>query len=128
MSQPLSLTLALTLALPLAATSLSGCGQGPGHPKEISTKEVATGVAEIFKAAKPETRQLALDISAAIEKQDFPGAWEKLQILAQVPDLTDSQKEFVASSTAAVGAEVNKAEAAGDEAAKQAMEFHRANK
>lgn len=124
----LNRTLAFCLACSLLPIVLTGCGDGPGHPKEISTKEVATGVEALFKSATPENRQLAIDIAAAIEKQDFTTAWDKLQTLSAQPGLTDPQKEFVASSTAAVGAEVNKAEAAGDEAAKAALEFHRANK
>lgn len=121
-------TTALLLALAVVPLSLAGCGKGAGLPKEISTREVETGVAAIFKTATPETRKLAEEVVAAIQKQDFPTAWEKLQTLGQQPGLSDSQKEFVASSTASVATEVRKAEASGDEAAKQALEFHRANK
>jgi hypothetical protein len=118
----------LVTSLALAAFVGTGCGPGAGLPKEVTTQEVESGVTELFKTAKPEARKLAEEIAEAIKKQDFTSAWDKLHTLAEQPGLTDPQKSFVASSTASVGAEVNKAEATGNEAAKQALEFHRANK
>ena len=118
----------LVTTLALATFVGAGCGPGPGLPKEVTSKEVESGVTEIFKTAKPEVRKLAEEVAEAIKKQDFTSAWDKLHTLGEQPGLTDPQKSFVASSTASVGAEVNKAEAAGDETAKQALEFHRANK
>lgn len=123
--RPILVATALAALLALGGT---GCGNPDGHVKAVTTKEVEVGVEGIFKTAPAETRQLAIEVADAIRKQDYPTAWEKLQTLGGHTGLTPDQREFVASSTAAVGAEVQKAEAAGNEAAKQALEFHRANK
>lgn len=120
-------TFLLPLALALSVTALSGCNR-PGLPKEISTQEVQTGVAGLFQSAPASAKQLANEVAEAMKGQDFPTAWTKLQLLAQEQGLNGAQTEFVTSSIAAVGAEVHKAEEAGNEEAKKALEFHRANK
>lgn len=121
-------TLPTLLALATALAVTTGCGPGAGLPKEISAQEVESNVTAIFQSAPAETRKLAEEVADAIQKQDFTTAWDKLQALGEKTGLTDAQKAFVASSTASVGAEVNKAGAAGDEKAQEAIEFHRANK
>lgn len=114
----------------LAAFALlgGGCGESSTPLQEISTQEIVGNVPGVFDGAPAEVRQLAADVVAAIEQQDFTTAWDKLQVLGGREGLTDAQKEFVAESLASVGAEVQKAEEAGNEAAQQALQFHRANK
>jgi len=105
----------------------SGCSSEKAPP-EISTSQIVSGAPDVFKGATAETQKLAADAVEAIGKQDFTTAWEKLQTLNATPNLTEPQKEFVAASIASVGAEVNKAEESGNEAAQEALKFHRANK
>lgn len=118
------------ILLPLVAACLvftAGCGKD-APPPAVAVDQIAAGVPEAFKGAPPAVQTLVKEIVDAIGQQDFPTAWDKLQELNARPGLNDAQKEFVAGSIASVGAEVNKAENTGDEAAKQALEFHRANK
>ncbi len=110
-----------------AVLLVSGCSKEQAAP-EISTADIVAGAPEAFKGAPADVQSLAAEIVAAINSQDFPTAWGKLQILNDTPNLSDPQKEFVAASIASVGAEVNKAEEAGNEAAQEALNFHRANK
>lgn len=116
------------LLLAAACVAFGACSREGAAPKAISTQEVSGNVPEVFKGAPPAVRQLAAEVVDAIGKQDYAAAWEKLQTLNARPGLTDAQKEFVASSIASVGAEVQKAEATGNEAAQEAMKIHRANK
>lgn len=117
-----------TLALALASALLApGCSREKA-PADITTAQIVAGAPEAFKGAPADVQKLAAEITDAIGKQDFPTAWDKLQSLNSQPNLTDAQKEFVASSITSVGAEVNKAEASGNEAAQEALKFHRANK
>jgi len=117
-----------TLCLAALAATLPACEREAKQPGALTNEQITGSVPEVFKGADPETRQLAADVVDAIGKQDYPTAWAKLQELNGRPGLTDAQKEFVASSIASVGAEVNKAEETGNEEAQQALEFHRANK
>lgn len=106
----------------------AGCGESHKQPAAITTQQVAAGVPEAFKGAPAEVQTLVADIVKAIGEQDYPTAWDKLQTLNARPGLSDAQKEFVASSISSVGAEVNKAEESGNEAAQEALKIHRANK
>lgn len=116
------------LVLAAAAATLSACEREAKQPEALTSEQITGSVPEVFKGADAESRQLAADVVDAIGKQDYATAWAKLQDLNARPNLTDAQKEFVASSIASVGAEVNKAEESGDEAAQEALQFHRANK
>lgn len=111
-----------------AILAFAGCGDSAKQPKAISTQQVVAGAPDAFKGAPAAVQTLAAEIVEAINKQDYPTAWDKLQTLNAQPGLTEPQKEFVASSISSVGAEVNKAEASGNEAAQEALKFHRANK
>ncbi|MBL9126232.1 MAG: hypothetical protein JNL97_01235 [Verrucomicrobiales bacterium] len=106
---------------------VSGCGK-ESLPPQVSTAQVVAGAPEMFKGAPADVQKLAAEAAEAIGKQDYPTAWDRLQTLNATPNLTDAQKEFVASSVAAVGAEMNKAEETGNEAAQEALRIHRANK
>lgn len=121
MRTPLALLAVLVLAL------ASGCSKELPAP-EISTAQIVAGAPEAFKGAPAEVQTLAAEAAEAIGKQDYPTAWDRLQTLSGTPNLTDAQKEFVAGSIATVGAEMNKAEESGNEAAQEALRIHRANK
>lgn len=119
------------IALPLvfAVPGLTGCGGGESEPPPaISAEEISGNVPDVFKGASAEVRELATAVVEAIANQDFTAAWGHLQDLNLKPGLTDEQKDFVAQSIASVGAELQKAEEAGNEAAQRALQFHRANK
>ncbi len=119
--------LLVSVASALILAAASGCSKEEVVP-ELTANEVVSGAPEAFKGASAEVQKLAADAAAAISNQDYPTAWEHLQALNSNANLTDAQKEFVAASIAAVGAEMNKAEEAGNEAAEEALRFHRANK
>jgi hypothetical protein len=106
----------------------SGCSEDPKHLPELSIDQIAQGAPEAFRGAPAEIGQLAADAANAIAAGDHATAWDKLQTLQGAPDLTPSQRDFVAQSIASVGQALQEAEAAGQEAAQQALEFHRANK
>lgn len=122
-----SLLPSLLLAAGLAWVA-AGCGDSAKQPPAISTQQVAAGVPDAFKGAPAAVQTLVAEIVKAIDEKDYPTAWDRLQTLNARPGLTDAQKEFVASSIASVGAEVNKAEETGNEAAQEALRIHRANK
>lgn len=117
-----------SLAVVVLSLALAGCEKPAAQPKEISSAQIVGSAPEVFKGAPQEVQQLASDVVEAINKQEFTTAWDKLQELNTKPGLTDAQKEFVAESISSVGAEVQKAEGSGNEAAQKALEFHRANK
>lgn len=105
-----------------------GCSEDPKHLPELSINEIAEGAPEAFRGAPADIGQLAADAANAIAAEDHPTAWSKLQALQASPDLTPAQRDFVAQSIAAVSQALEAAEAAGNEAAQQLREFHRANK
>ncbi len=116
------------VALALAIPTISGCDREARQPKALTTTEVSGGAPAAFKDAPPAVKQLVTELSDAIAKQDFTTAWERLQTLNARPGLTDAQKEFVASGITSVGAEMQKAETTGNEAAQETLRIHRANK
>jgi hypothetical protein len=125
MNSPRSIYLSL---LGAAVILVAGCGSDSEPPPVLSTEQITSSAPGVFDGAPAEVRQLASDAVEAINNQDYPTAWDKLQELNSLPDLTDEQKDFVAQSIASVGAQVQQAEESGDEAAQEVLKFHRANK
>lgn len=109
-------------------TISTGCSEDPKHLPELSINQIAEGAPEAFRGAPAEIGQMAADAANAIAAEDHPTAWAHLQALQASPDLTPAQRDFVAQSIAAVSQALEAAEAAGNEAAQQLREFHRANK
>jgi hypothetical protein len=106
----------------------AGCGSSSDAPEALTMDEISSAAPNAFAGAQAEIAQLSNEAIEAINQQDYTTAWGKLQDLSARPDLTPEQREFVAQSIASVAAEVARAEEAGDEAARQALQFHRANK
>ncbi len=123
--KPSQTTILLGTAVLLLA---AGCTRESEQPVILTQEQITGNVPEVFKGAPPEVAQLAADVVESVGAKDSTTAWAKLQQLNARPDLTEEQKTFVAESISSLGAEVNKAEQAGDEAAQKALEFYRANK
>jgi len=117
----------VAIAIAIAIACASGCTKEQPLA-EVTTAQIVAGAPEAFKGSPTEVQTMAAEAVDAIGKQDYPTAWDRLQTLNGTPNLTDAQKEFVAASIATVGAEMNKAEESGNEAAQEALKFHRANK
>jgi hypothetical protein len=105
----------------------TGCGRGKA-PKEIPTTEIPGEAGVLFAKAPAPVKELAAQATAALAARDWSGAWVAFQALSERKDLTDEQRQFVASAIVSIGAELNKAGEQGDARAAAAQQMHRLSK
>lgn len=120
----LFLAAGLALALLLSAT---GCGRSRA-PKPIPTTEIPGEAGTLFAKAPAPVKELAAQATAALAAQDWSSAWTAFQALSERKDLTDEQRQFVASAIVSIGAELQKAGDQGDARAAAAQQIHRLSK
>ncbi len=118
----------LVLGLSAAALLLApGCGRARA-PKEIPTAEIPGEAGTLFAKAPAPVKALVAQATTALAAQDWSGAWVAFQALGERKDLTDEQRQFVASAIVSIGAELNKAGEQGDARAAAARQIHRLSK
>jgi len=102
-----------------AAVGTATTAQQQQSPKEIQ---------DAFKGAKPEIKAEADQIAAAIQNQETPQAFLRLQQLSTRTDLTSEQSVASARVMAAVRGQLAAAAARGDKAAAEILEMYRSTK
>ena len=107
---------------------LAGCGSETSvAPAALTSAEVPKTVEAAFATAPAETRQAVTEITADIASNPDQ-AVQGLEQFSKRPDLSAEQREATAQAMAAAIAELQKAAAAGDPQAKEALEARAARK
>jgi len=78
--------------------------------------------------AKPEAKDLASQIVAAVQAKDYPKAFSGLQALSGQPDLTKPQINVCASALLTVNTLLQAAQAQGDTKAAETIKVFRSTK
>ena len=107
---------------------LSGCG--PAEVKQVEAlkvEQVPQKMEEAFATAPPEARQAATELAASIQTQPAD-AFFGLQALGYRSDLSPEQRQAAAQAMLAAREKLEAAAAAGDAAARQALEQQAARK
>jgi hypothetical protein len=123
--QRTTLTVLLTLSLLLGAT---GCNKNVPPPTPLSRDQFPAAFDEAFAKAKPDTKGMANEVVASVQTNAFAEAYQKLQLLATVPDLTKKQSSVVGRAMLTVNDLVQQAAAKGDQNAAEAVKIYRATK
>lgn len=110
-----------------AVLALAGCSRSQ-PPAPIALADVPAALREAFKDAKPEFKTLVEEIIPAVEKPDYPKAFNGLQMLAARPGLTKPQRELVARCVMSVGEQMNAAAGSGDAQATEFLQLYQGQK
>lgn len=116
----------LTLLFALAAGT--GCDKTNVPPAPLTAEEMPTAFEKAFAKAKPEAKELANQVVAAVQAKDYPKAFQAVQALGGMPSLTKQQISVASSAMITVNTLLQEAQAQGDAKATQAIQYHRATK
>ena len=107
-----------------------GCHRGGGSapPPALSAEELPAALEKTFAKAKPDLKELAGQITAAVRARDYPTAYLGLQTLAGKPGLSKEQQQIMASALVTVNNLLQTAQSQGDAKAAQTLNFLRQNK
>jgi hypothetical protein len=113
--------------LSAALLVLSGCGGAGDAPAEVSAQDVPQKVGAAFADAPAETRKAAEEMAADVSTKPDE-AIRGFEQMSQRPELTPAQRDAMAQAMAAAISELQKAAAAGNAQAQQALEARAARK
>lgn len=114
-------TCLLTLAM--------GCGRSEAPVLEnLSMAEVPGAIEKAFASAKAPLKEMAGQIQAAVQAQDYAKAHQVLQNLLNQPGLSKAQQTVIARASITVSAALQAAQAEGDKKAAQTIKTYQLNK
>jgi len=124
---PLSLK-SVALAVLLGVAFGAGCNRPSPPPAALSVQEMPAALEKAFSKAKPEIKNLANQVVAAVQAQDYAKAFQAVQNLANQPGLTKNQGLVASRAALTVNDLLQAAETKGDKKAAQTLKNYRVDK
>jgi hypothetical protein len=112
---------AISLVAGLAILGSAGCGRKPGPPPPLAVEQIPAEMQKSFKTAGPEIQDAVARITAALQSNDYPVAYQEVQNLCILPDETAGQRGLAARALLTVTGLLQTAQAQGDERAAAAL-------
>ena len=119
-----SVALPVVLGLALGV----GCNRSVPPPTPLPVQEIPAALQKAFEKAKPDLKDLANQVVAAVQAQDYSKAFLTIQNLASRPDLTKDQVSVTSRATLTVNSLLQAAETKGDKKAAQTLKGYRTDK
>lgn len=116
------------LALLLLIICGLGCKPQATMPTPLPVAELPAALEKAFRVAPAEAKDMAGQVVALVQAQDYPKAHPQLLALAATPKLTREQLDVTARGLVTLNELLQAAQAQGDEKAAQALETYRKSK
>ena len=111
----------ITVALLFVLTLGLGCNRTTPAPTPLSAEELPAALAKAFSKTQSDTKDLASQVVAAVQTQDYSKAFLTVQTLASRPGLTKEQLSVVSRATLTVNSLLQDAQSKGDANAAQTL-------
>ena len=112
----------LFLSVSLGLATLVGCKQNSGPPPPLSADQIPVELNRAFAKAPQIAKELATGVTSSLEKKDYAGAYQAVQVLIGVPDLTKEQQLIATRAMLTITSLTQAAGAAGDKDAAAALQ------
>ncbi len=119
-----SATLAVLLGLALGA----GCKRSTPPPTPLTVQELPAALDKAFSKAKPDIKDLASQLVAAVQAEEYSRAFQAVQTLASRPGLTKDQVSVTSRAMLTVNGLLQSAATKGDKKAAQTLNLYRKDK
>ncbi len=118
----------IALAFLFVLTLGVGCNRSSAPPTPLTAEELPGALEKAFSKAKPEARDLANQVVAFVQAQDYSQAYTGLQNLLGKPGLTKEQTSVTVRGSLTVNGLLQSAQAKGDPKAAQTLKYIHDNK
>jgi len=118
----------ITVALLFVLTFGVGCNRTTPAPTPLSAEELPATIEKAFGKAQADTKDLANQVVAAVQAQDYSKAFLVVQTLGNLPGLTKEQQSVVSRATLTVNSLLQAAQTKGDANAAQTLKSYRTDK
>jgi len=117
-----------TIALVLVLMVGVGCERKVAPPTPLPVEQLQAALDKAFSKAKADTKELASQVVAAVQAQDYTKAYTGLQNLLGKSGLTKEQINVTTRGSMTVMTLLQSAQASGDAKAADALKAYRLNK
>jgi hypothetical protein len=114
----------LTILLGFAA----GCDRSDKPPKPLAASEISAAFDKAFSNASAETKDLASQVSAAVQAPDYSKAFNGLHTLSMRPDLNKGQISLINRALITVSGTLQTAQSQGDPKAAETLNHYHSTK
>ena len=105
-----------------------GCNRQVAPPTPLPIEQLPLALQKAFSKAKPDVKDLANEVAAALQAPDYGKAFNGLQNLLGKPGLTKEQVNVTTRGSLTVNTLLQSAQASGDAKAAQTLKAYRINK
>jgi hypothetical protein len=116
------------VAAALALGFVLGCDRSSAPPTPLPAAEFAAAFDKTFGKAKPEVKELASQLVAAVQAQDYSKAFNGLHALAGRDDLNNAQASLASRALMTVRSLLESAQTQGDQKAAETINHYRSTK
>ena len=116
----------LALLLPLLFGL--GCDRSSAPPTPLAVEAMPAAFEKAFSKAKPEAKELANQMVAAVQAKDYSKAFLGLQALTALPTLTKEQISVSSGALLTVNTLLQAAQAQGDAKAAETIKVYQSTK
>jgi hypothetical protein len=106
----------------------SSCDRASKPLPPLPLDQMPAALEKAFSTAKPGTKELAGSVAASVRSQDYAKALSGLQTLVGEPKLSREQADVTARGMITVHDALESAQASGDAAAAQTLQYNRQNR
>ena len=121
-------TIRLLCALLFIVAVSVGCSRSSAPLTPLAAEQIPTALQEAFAKAKPETRELVNQATAALQAQDYSKVFFALQTLSGQSGLNKKQQTAANRALLTANNLLQAAQAKGDAQAAETLNSYRANK
>ncbi len=116
------------LTFALLILGLCGCDKSTQPLPLLAAEQIPTELQKAFRKAKPELNNVVAQINSELQSKDYASAYQGLQFLTSVPDITEEQRTLAARALLSINGLLQTAQAQGDQKAAEVLKFQQRNR
>jgi hypothetical protein len=101
-----------------------GCNRTAGPPAPLPVEHIPVEMKKAFATASPEVKDLVAEIERALTSKDYPAAYQRVQMICNLPEATQEQRQVSARALLALTTLLQAAQAQGDQGAAAVLKQH----
>jgi hypothetical protein len=101
-----------------------GCNRTPGPPPPLPAEQIPVEMQKAFAKTSTEVKDLIAEIERALSSKDYPAAYQRVQVICNLPEATQEQRQVSTRALLTLTALLQAAQAQGDQGAAAVLKQH----
>ena len=108
----------------VAILGAGGCNRTPGPPPALPAEQIPVEMQKAFAKTSTEVKDLIAEIERALSSKDYPAAYQRVQVICNLPEATQEQRQVSTRALLTLTALLQAAQAQGDQGAAAVLKQH----